>query len=99
MTITAGTTALPLFPCDRPARRPFDPPDAYGDWRTRPGLQRVRLWNDSTAWVVTRYEDIRAALSDPSVSADIHRPGMPRNPAGQRGRDRTGRGLRTDGRP
>ncbi|MFJ9562649.1 cytochrome P450 [Streptomyces fuscichromogenes] len=77
MTTTAGPAALPLFPGDRPARCPFDPPGAYTEARGKGGLLRVRLWNGSTPWVVTRYEDVRAALADPRLSADMYRPGMP----------------------
>ncbi|MFI1839722.1 cytochrome P450 [Streptomyces olivaceoviridis] len=78
---------LPRFPQARPSACPFDPPQDYQDWRRRDGLQRATLWNGSTAWVVTRYEDIRAVLSDPRVSADARNPGMPRlSPAGE---DRT----------
>jgi cytochrome P450 len=69
---------LPTFPQARPARCPFDPPEDYRDWQQEQGLQLIRLWNGKTAWAVTRYEDIRAALSDPRVSADATHPRMPR---------------------
>ncbi|MGI5439267.1 cytochrome P450 [Streptomyces shenzhenensis] len=73
----------PRFPQARPSACPFDPPRDYRDWQRRDGLQRVTLWNGTTAWSVTRYEDIRAVLSDPRVSADARNPGMPRlSPAG-----------------
>lgn len=77
MTTTAGPATLPLYPCDRPTRCPFAPPDVYSAARGKPGLLRVRLWNDTTSWVVTRYEDVRTALADPRLSADMYRPGMP----------------------
>ncbi|WP_225830826.1 cytochrome P450 [Streptomyces sp. NK08204] len=76
-TRSAGRNTLPDFPSDRPVHCPFAPPDVYTDWRAKPGLGRVRLWNGSTPWVVTRYQDIRIALADPRLSADIYRPGMP----------------------
>ncbi|MGP4085714.1 cytochrome P450 [Streptomyces sp. KR55] len=78
------TTVHPRFPQARPSACPFDPPKDYGDWQKREGLQRATLWNGSTAWVVTRFEDIRAVLSDPRISADSRNPGMPRlTPAAQ----------------
>jgi cytochrome P450 len=86
MSTTTGSTdaaTLPSFPQARPAGCPFDPPQDYQDWQ-HDGIRRVRLWNGTTAWAVTRYDEIRTALSDPRVSADSRRPGMPRlSPAGQ----------------
>ncbi|MFF5857622.1 cytochrome P450 [Streptomyces sp. NPDC012751] len=78
----------PRFPQARPASCPFDPPEDYRDWRLREGMQRVTLWNGSTAWVVTRFEDIRAVLSDPRISADGRNPGLPRLSAA--GQEQTG---------
>jgi len=40
-------------------------------------LVRVRLWDGSTAWLVTRYAEQRALLADPRLSADPYRPGYP----------------------
>ncbi|MEW1837686.1 cytochrome P450 [Nonomuraea angiospora] len=76
MSITTDTpdhTGLPVFPGTRSQRCPLDPPAEYADWRQAEGLQRVRMWNGHTAWVVTRYEDVRAVLGDPRLSADAQR--------------------------
>jgi cytochrome P450 len=35
------------------------------------------MWDGSQAWLVTRYEDVRFALSDPRFSSDVTRPGFP----------------------
>ncbi|MEW2402534.1 cytochrome P450 [Streptomyces sp. NPDC046862] len=70
MNITADQTDLPVFPGLRSQRCPFDPPEEYAGWRQAEGLQRVTLSNGATAWVVTRYEDARAALADPRITAD-----------------------------
>lgn len=84
-TAAAG---LPAFPQERSAQCPFDPPAAYRDWRQTEGLQRARMWDGSQVWVVTRYEDIRTALGDPRVSADVTRPGFPRISPGSGARRR-----------
>jgi len=81
--MTTDVSDLPPFPQARPARCPFDPPQDYRDWQAGPGLQKVRLWNGSTPWAVTRYEDIRVALSDPRISADARRPDFPHMSPGQ----------------
>jgi cytochrome P450 len=47
------------------------------DLRAKGPLVRVRLWDGSTAWLVTRYAEQRALLADPRVSADPWRPGYP----------------------
>ncbi|SDT54150.1 cytochrome P450 [Actinoplanes derwentensis] len=60
------TTAT--FPGARSARQPFDPPAEYTQWREQPGLHQA-VWNGHTVWVVSRYEDIKAAMTDPRVSA------------------------------
>ncbi|MFI5798704.1 cytochrome P450 [Streptomyces sp. NPDC051677] len=66
-------TDLPAFPGARSQRCPFDPPEAYAGWRKAEGLQRVRLSNGGTGWVVSRYEDVRTVLADPRISADARR--------------------------
>lgn len=56
---------------------PFSPPPAYEQARRESPVSRVRLWDGSPCWLVTRYEDIRAVLADPRFSADDSRPGYP----------------------
>jgi cytochrome P450 len=82
MTDTLGMTgeqsAEPEdFPMARAARCPFDPPPTLQAMQKETRLRRVRLWDGSTPWLVTRYEDQRAILSDPRVSADVTTPGYP----------------------
>lgn len=77
MTTQTQTPDIPAFPQERSARCPFDPPNHYRDRQDMPGLQQVRLWNGSLGWLVTRYEDVRAALGDPRVSSDGLHPGLP----------------------
>lgn len=60
-----------------PRACPFDPPPALGALRATGQLERVRLWNGQEAWLATRYEHVRALLSDPRVSADVTKPNFP----------------------
>ena len=66
---TNDTGNLPAFPPVRPASCPFDPPAEFAEWREEEGLRRV-LWKGIPVWAVNRYEDIKAALTDPRISAD-----------------------------
>ncbi len=71
------TTEIPEFPMTRAAGCPFDPPPAARALQEEGPLARVRLWDGSTPWLVTRYADQRALLADPRISADVTRPGYP----------------------
>ncbi|MFE3827522.1 cytochrome P450 [Streptomyces sp. NPDC059092] len=62
------TAGLPSFPGVRDARCPFDPPQEYAQWRDKDGLQRAD-WHGSPVWMVSRFEDIRAVLSDERISS------------------------------
>jgi len=66
---TAHATDQPVFPGERAARCPFNPPAEYTPWREQEGLQRVS-WNGHSVWAVNRYEDIKAAMTDPRISAE-----------------------------
>ncbi|WP_433635274.1 cytochrome P450 [Nocardia sp. CA-120079] len=67
--VSTDTTGLPAFPGEHNARCPFDPPGEYTQWRKTVGLRRA-VWKDTPVWVVSRHEDIRAALADHRMSAD-----------------------------
>ncbi|HEY5833451.1 cytochrome P450 [Streptomyces sp.] len=76
--MTAEATPEPVeYPATRDARCPFDPPAVYGELRERAGLTRVRVWDGSTPWLVTRYDDALSALRDPRLSMDARLPGFP----------------------
>src|SRR5271167_247612 len=59
---------LPVLPVPRAARCPLAPPPEFASWRAEPGLQRA-MFQGNPIWVVSRYQDIRAALVDPRLSA------------------------------
>lgn len=88
MTSTLNPADIPEYPMSRAAGCPFDPPPELMARQAEGPLTRVRLWDGSTPWLVTRYADQRALLADPRVSADMERPGYPRqgpmNPNGRR---------------
>jgi cytochrome P450 len=69
MPMTSTTSDLPVVPMRRAAQCPLAPPAEFADWRKESGLQRA-MWNGQQVWSVSRYEDIRAALVDPRLSAE-----------------------------
>lgn len=77
----ADTTAPPAFPMEREARCPFDPPSELLDLQRSAPITRVRIWNGSEPWLVTRHEDIRAVLSHPAISSDTDNPDFPHQSA------------------
>ena len=76
MTLTTPRTEPLAVPASR-GRCPFDPPPAYEDARRAAPLTRVRLFDGTPAWMVTRHEDVRAVLGDARFSADALKPGFP----------------------
>jgi cytochrome P450 len=62
-------TDLPVIPAQRAAHCPLHPPPEFADWRNGAGLQRA-VWSGQQVWSVSRYQDIRAALVDPRLSAE-----------------------------
>ncbi|MFE6822208.1 cytochrome P450 [Streptomyces sp. NPDC057690] len=68
---------IPDFPAARAPGCPFDPPPVWQALRSQAPISRVRLWDGSTPWLVTRYADQRALLADQRVSVDSGRPGYP----------------------
>ena len=67
--MTSTTSDLPVIPLRRAAQCPLAPPIEFESWREEPGLQRA-MWNGQPTWIVSRYQDIRAALVDPRLSAE-----------------------------
>jgi len=69
-----GQTEL-SYPMTRSA--PFNPPDDYADLREREPFARVRLWDGTHPYLLTKYADIRAVLSNPRFSCEPNREGFP----------------------
>ncbi|GGX47507.1 cytochrome P450 [Streptomyces noursei] len=75
----------------RAARCPFDPPPALHTPHGQAPISRVRLWDGSSPWLVTRYEDVRALLADPRISSDSDLPHYPHLSPAQKERRRQSR--------
>jgi cytochrome P450 len=74
---TEAISGVPEYPMGRAAGCPFSPPpDVMALSETRP-LSRVRIWDGSTPWLITGYEEVRTLFSDSRVSVDDRRPGFP----------------------
>jgi cytochrome P450 len=56
---------------------PFNPPDKYAQLRKSEPFARVRLWDGTTPYLLTKYEDIRVVLSHPRFSCEANREGYP----------------------
>lgn len=89
MTLAPSAAACPFhagggldFP--PPRTNPLNPPPCYTGLRESGQLARARLWDGSHAWLITRYDDLRAVLGDRRFSADITRPGYPTVNAGMK---------------
>ncbi|MFD8725285.1 cytochrome P450 [Streptomyces sp. NPDC059629] len=74
MTSPAPTSFADPFPWPR---GPFHPSEVYGWLREEQPVVRVDTRHGRPVWLVTRYDDVRAVLSDPRVSSDAHQPGFP----------------------
>jgi cytochrome P450 len=70
----------PAFPMTRGC--PFDPPPELGRLQDEEPVSRVGLWDGSTPWLITRYDDVRAILTDPRVSVNSDLAGYPHGSAG-----------------
>ncbi|WP_030755166.1 cytochrome P450 [Streptomyces sp. NRRL F-5135] len=90
-THTDTTVELPHHPSPRAAGCPFDPPPALHALQIDKPLTRVRIWDGSSPWLVTRYDHVRTLLGDPRVSAEATRPGFPHRSAGQQASNRARR--------
>ncbi len=79
-TSTASTPSepeIPDYPFQRDPRCPLAPAPKVREVRESTPLSRVRIWNGSTPWLITRHADQRALLTDERVSDDDRIPGFP----------------------
>ncbi|WP_414687343.1 cytochrome P450 [Mycobacterium sp.] len=61
----------------RAAGCPFAPPPEVMELGAARPLSRVRIWDGSTPWLITGYDEVRTLFSDSRVSVDDRRPGFP----------------------
>jgi cytochrome P450 len=75
----------------RAAACPLHPPPALATLRDEAPIVKVRLWDGSRPWLVTRHAEQRALLADARLSHDTQRPGFPHPSLGARERQRISR--------
>jgi cytochrome P450 len=68
------------FPPQRAAGCPLDPPPAYGELRETQPVCPVTMANGQSAWLLTRYSDVKQMLGDARSSSDRSKPGFPAYP-------------------
>ena len=68
---------VPEYPMGRASGCPFAPPPEVMELAAARPLSRVRIWDGSTPWLITGYEEVRTLFSDSRVSVDDRRPGFP----------------------
>jgi cytochrome P450 len=81
-TATETVSDVPEYPMGRAAGCPFAPPPEVMQLGAARPLSRVRIWDGSTPWLITGYEEVRTLFSDSRVSVDDRRPGFPHWNAG-----------------
>src|SRR3954463_13720260 len=63
------TEVIEHLPLDRPAGRPFDPPEELAKLRDERPLARMRYPDGHLGWLATGYALNRAILADPRFSS------------------------------
>jgi cytochrome P450 len=81
MSLSDTSPRCPLDDASYPFRRdpthPLDPPGEFGVLRRDRPISQVKLWNGQKVWLVTRYDDAQAVLSDARFSSAPANPGYP----------------------
>ena len=67
LTVSAEKGSCPIFPFAR--KSAFDPPTENSNYRSNEPVAKVKLFDDTEAWLVTRHEDVRSALESDKLSA------------------------------
>ncbi|GGN47425.1 cytochrome P450 [Streptomyces fuscichromogenes] len=60
-----------------PRSCPFGPPSQYARLRAEEPVSRVRLQNGASAWLLTRYDDVRSLLSNSATTSNRAHPAFP----------------------
>jgi len=93
--IPAGPTGadFPDYPMPRATGCPFDPPPSLRQLEAEAPVSKVRWWDGSTPWLVTRYDDQRVLLANQRVSSDTSNPQFPSFSAGYKKMHERGRSF------
>lgn len=75
----------PAYPLAR-GRCPMDPPPGLIDIQNAERVSRGTLWDGSSPWIVTGFDEVRAVLGDDRASANFEWPGYPHTSAGSAAR-------------
>lgn len=76
--MTDTTIDYPPYPSPRDMRCPFAQPESVRNTTHEDApLSRVRIWDGSTPWLVSKYADQHALLTDPRLSIEETREGYP----------------------
>jgi cytochrome P450 len=67
----------PSYPFRRNTAQPLTPPAEFALLQREQPISQVKLWNGQKVWLITRYNDAQAALSDPRFSSVPANPGYP----------------------
>ncbi|MGW1785645.1 cytochrome P450 [Streptomyces sp. NPDC002143] len=88
------TEADPVpYPMARATGCPFDPPPALTTPESQERMRKVRLWDGSSVWLVTKYSHVRMLFADKRVSHDTAHPSYPHESAGFKERAQQGKSF------
>lgn len=71
------TLSAAAYPMERTTGCPFAPPREVMELAASAPLSRVRIWDGSTPWLITGYDEARALFTDSRISVDDRKPGFP----------------------
>ncbi|MEU4229066.1 cytochrome P450 [Nonomuraea sp. NPDC026600] len=76
-TLTGTAGSVSGYPMARDAGCPFHPPATVRKLTSEAPVSKVRIWDGSLPWLITRHADQRTLLTDPRISIDENLPGFP----------------------
>ena len=66
-----------VWPLERDPRNPILPAPRLAEIRAMGGIPRIRMYDNTSTAILTRYEEVRELVSSPDVSSDGGKPGFP----------------------